>query len=622
MEESSPEFIDRAVPTDAAWPSLVAWQSCRVPLVVGVVAALLYFAGLGRMPLVDSSEGFHVAIAWEMATRGDWITPHFDGIRYFDKPPLLYWLIAGAFRLLGPSEWTARLWSVLAAVGVAALTAWLGVRLRSERAGLIAGLVAAANPGIFLFGRFAKPDLLFVFFILLAFCGLIVTYQTASRRALLLAYGSLGVAVLAKDIMGALGPLTVFALFLTLTGERSRPSRWFPWSGVLLFIAITAPWHVVMELRNPGFLRYMLVDNHVLNIAELRLFPDEDVSLSAPEFLGATALAFFPWSLMLPSAFARVLRWPWRTVSDRLWLLVGLWAGGFLLVVAASPFKLPHYGLPALPALALLIGRVWDDVLARREGAPALRRILALPLIALTTVTLVSVAAYQGKVLIPSGTLSVVDLYSRNLGARGVGAAFIPYEQLVPWLAVVAIIFGAGALGVAVSAIREHPAGGLVSLLVVVVAFLPVTSKGMTLLAEVRSPRPIIEFLTRMVETGDVVVHEGAMENTGSMVFALGQPVKILNGLRSNLAFGATFPEGRDTVWSDKRLWREWDGPSRIFLVSVEAPARSAVNGLPAERVRLLLEAGGRRLYSNRDVEVQKAKALVLDRRGRSTSVD
>jgi 4-amino-4-deoxy-L-arabinose transferase-like glycosyltransferase len=622
MEESPPGHAGGSASTDVEprARALCTWRTARVPLVVALAAALLYFAGLGHMPLVDASEGFHVAIAWEMATRGDWITPHFDGIRYFDKPPLLYWLTAGTFRVFGLSEWTARLWPVLAAVGVATLTAWLGARLSSPRVGLVAGLMVAANPGIFLFGRFAKPDLLFVFFILLAFCGLTVAYQTASRRALLLAHASLGAAVLAKDILGVLGPLAVFALFLTLTGDRSRPSRWVPWSGVLLFILITVPWHAAMELRNPGFLRYMLIDNHILNVAELRVFPDEDVSLNAPEFLGATALAFFPWSLTLPWSFHRIFRRPWGTDTDRLWVLIGLWAAGFLAVVAASPFKLPHYGLPAFPALALLAAKVWDDVLARRAGAPALRRILALPLVVLITVTLVSLAAWTRRVLVPSGVLSVVDLHNRNQGAKGVGAPFIPYEQLVPWLAVVTAIFAVGSLGVGLGLVRNRPIAGLASLMLVVVAFLPVTSQGMTLLAEARSPRPIIEFLARTVGPDDVVVHEGAMENTGSLVFALGRQVKILNGLRSNLAFGATFPEGRHAVWNVEQLRREWDGPRRIFLVSAEATTGSVVNGLPGERVRLLLEVGGRRLYSNCDVEVPQTKPVVS--RERSTTVD
>ncbi len=592
--------------------ALGGWTSWRVPVVVGLAAATFYLAGLGRMPLVDASEGFHVAIAREMARHGDWITPHFDGVRYFDKPPLLYWLIAGTFRVVGPSEWAARLWTVLASVGVATLTAWLGVRLASERVGLIAGLVAVANPGTYLFGRFAKPDLLFVFFIGLAFCGLVTAYQTASRRALLLAYASLAATVLAKDLLGALGPLAVFALFLALAGEGRRLSRWLPWWGVLLFVALVVPWHAAVEARNPGFLKYMLVDNHVRNIAEQRVFPDEDVSLGALEFLGATALAFFPWSLTAPWGLVRALRPPWRTEVDRLWLLIGLWAAGFLAVVAASPFKLPHYGLPALPALALLVGKVWDDVLERREGAPGLRRFLAPPLLAFVAAAVVAAVAWRGRVLLPSGMLSVVDLYRRNQHAKGVDAAFIPYAQLVPWLAVVAVIFGAGALGVALSALRGRPLAGLVSLGLAIVAFLPVTARGMTMLAEVRSRRPIIDFLARTMEHGDVVVHEGAMENTGSLVFALGQPVKILNGLRSNLAFGATFPEGREVMWNDAELRREWSGPRRVFLVSVEAPERSAVWDLPPGSVQLLLEAGGRRLYSNRRAEVVRTG----DRRG------
>jgi 4-amino-4-deoxy-L-arabinose transferase-like glycosyltransferase len=231
------------------------------------VTAALYFGRLGQVPLVDASEGFHIAIAWEMVARGDWITPHFDGVRYFDKPPLLYWLMAAAFQLVGRSEWSARFWLALAVVGTATLVAWLGTRLGSERLGLIAGLMVAANMEVFLFGRLAKPDLLFVFFILLAFAGFIVAYQSASRRALLVCYASLGAAVMAKDLLGALGPLAAFALFFVLTRERFKTSWWMPWAGVALLLVLAVPWHAVMEWRNPGFLWYMVVDNHILNLA-------------------------------------------------------------------------------------------------------------------------------------------------------------------------------------------------------------------------------------------------------------------------------------------------------------------------------------------------------------------
>ena len=118
-------------------------------LALGVVG-LLYFVGLGRAPFFDPSEGFHVQIARTMAEGGDWITPHVNGVRYFDKPPLLYWLMAATFRAVAPGETAARLWPAVAAVGVVAVTMRLGTLLAGARVGLLAGLFTAANLGVFL----------------------------------------------------------------------------------------------------------------------------------------------------------------------------------------------------------------------------------------------------------------------------------------------------------------------------------------------------------------------------------------------------------------------------------------------------------------------------------------
>src|SRR5512145_1906267 len=108
-----------------------------IPLGVAVVAAALYFAGLGEAPLLDPPEGFHAEIAREMGESGDWLTPRLNRVRYFDKPPLQYWLTATGFTVGGVSPFTARTWSALAAVACAAVTAQIGVVLGGPRVGLL-----------------------------------------------------------------------------------------------------------------------------------------------------------------------------------------------------------------------------------------------------------------------------------------------------------------------------------------------------------------------------------------------------------------------------------------------------------------------------------------------------
>lgn len=587
--------------------------TAKVVLGVAVVAGALFLPGLGNAPFVDPPEGFHAAIAWEMLRHGDWITPHLDGVRYFDKPPLLYWLLAGAFRALGPREAAARLGSALPALGVAALTAWLGLRLGGARVGLIAGLVVAANLELFLFARLVKPDLLFVLCILLAFAGFLEAYLRREagrdgRWGLLACYGALGATVLAKDLLGAVGPLVTVAVFFAVTRERNVARRWIPWAGVLLFLAIAAPWYALAEIRNPGFLWYTVVDNHLLNLARDRVFPDEDVPLSALEFLAVTAIGFMPWCLAAPWALWRRLRGPWPAGEERGWLLLALWAVGSLAVCTFSPVKLPHYGLPAFPALALLVAKLWDEVLERVPGAPSPRALLVPPLVLFAAAGTAAFLAWKGYVALPAGALSSADLATRNVAARGANLPFMSAEQLAPLLRSLAAIFGLGALAATLGLALRRPTIGLGALLAAMLAFLPFAAEGFALFARSRSVQMLSDAVTLRAAPGDVLAHEGALENSGAWLLALDPPgrtptpapVKVVNGLVSSLAFGAAFPEARDTFWDADRLATAWRGDRRVFLLSASGLERSVIRQLPPDRVYLLLAAGGRRLYSNR----------------------
>ncbi|HET7342447.1 MAG TPA: glycosyltransferase family 39 protein [Methylomirabilota bacterium] len=557
----------------------------------------MYLLGLGAAPFIDPPEGFHAAIAQSVRLSGDWITLRLDGVRYFDKPPLLYWLTALSFAAAGPVAAAARVWPALAAVGIAAVTAWIGAMLAGPRVGLLAGLLIAANMGSFVFGRQVKPDLLFIFFIMLAFAGFVVAYRGRGRWGLALFYAALGLAALTKDFLGALGPLGVVAAFLWITRERPY-AAWAPWWGVLLLLAIAVPWYAALELESRGFLWYTVVDNHVLNFARQRVFPDEDVPLGSLQFLGVTLVAFLPWVLAAPWALVRALRGPWPDAEARLWGLLALWAVLVIGFFTLSPFKLPHYGLPAFPALALLVARVWDDSIEALPGAVA-PRVLIVPIAAvLALVGAVLALAALGRLPVPGGALESVEMAARNAAARGHAVASSPMEGFLPIMIKGALTFGAATLALAWAAWRRWPAAGIGIALAAMIAFLPMAGEGMALFARGRSAHPIVEALTRRLGPADVVVHEGPLENTGSLLLAVARPVHVVHGLQSNLAFGATFPEARDVFWSPERLQAAWAEPGRCFLVSTVEPARSVARTL--NPVHVLADGGGRWLYSNR----------------------
>ncbi len=575
-------------------------MTAKVLLGVAAVAAALFFMRLGGAPFLDPPEGIHAEIAWEILRHGDWITLHLAGVPYFDKPPLLYWLMASSFAVFGPTEWAARIWSALPAVAVAVLTARLGMLLGSLRVGLLAGLMVATNLELFLFGRMVKPDLLFVALILLAFLAFAHAYRGGGRPALWLFYGALGLAALAKDILGVVGPLMAVALFFYLTRESDAWPRWVPWSGVALLLAIAVPWYAIAELRNRGFLWYTIVDNHVLAVARQRVFPDEDVPLSALEFLGVTAVGFFPWALALPWALWRALRRPWETAEARLWLLLGLWTVGVIGFFTFSPFKLPHYGLPAFPAMALLVAKLWDEGIEGESDAPSLRGLLWPPLIGLVLIAAASTLTWRGVLGLSPEAVSVADMASRNLAAQGQQASLDFLSQFRPLIGGVALVCGLGAAGIALSLWRRQPALGVGALLATMLAFLPISVEGLSIFAKGRSVRPIAEAVTIRMASGDIVAHEGAIENSASALLILNRPVKIVNGLQSNLSFGSTFPSAREIFWDGRALADAWRGPRRVFLISGVRPAKSLTRDLPPDRTHLLVATGGRWLYSNR----------------------
>src|SRR5262245_1058960 len=130
---------------------------------MGVVAlaAILYLWGIWSLPLSDPDAGMYADIGARMEASGDWVTPWFNGLRYLEKPPLLYWLIASTYRLAGPSDWGAHLWPALAGIAGVALAYAIGRETFGPHVGTLAGLALATTIGYFVYARVVSTDLLF-----------------------------------------------------------------------------------------------------------------------------------------------------------------------------------------------------------------------------------------------------------------------------------------------------------------------------------------------------------------------------------------------------------------------------------------------------------------------------
>ena len=569
-----------------------------IPLGVSVIVAALVFAGLGDAPFIDPPEGFHAVVAHTMSARGDFVTPRFDGVRSFDTPPLLYWLLSTAFALGGPTAAAARYWPALSGVAVAALTAATGVLIGGARVGLLAGLMVAANLGIFLHARLVEPDVLFIAFVTLAYAGFAAAYLgRGGRRGLAVFYAGLALAAITKDVVLAVGAVVAVGVFLFITRERPL-GPWVPWWGIAVLAALPVAWYFAVERRNHGFVWYTVVDGHILRYLHDRHFPDGHASVPTLDFLVATVVAFLPWSLAAPWAIARSFRRPWRTATDRLWVLFAVWAvhADFLHGVAVQARSRRSAGVPS-PRASRRAG------VGRHAGGRATRarsRTLLMPIFAVVGAAgIIATLAWRGAIDARAQPLRWLDAATRNLGPR---AQELPHESLVLGSVLVSssVIFGCAAIALAVAVWRGWTELGITAALGAMLALLPVAGRAMADSALARSTTPIVEALRLRLHGSDLLAHEGAIEQSASVVLALDRPITIVNGRVSTLAFGATFDEARDVFWDGARLRAAWAEPGRHFLVSVAAAERSVVTTLPRDSVHLLVASGGRRLYSNR----------------------
>ena len=555
-----------------------------------LVVAPFFVLGLGGVAFDDPGEGMHAEIARELSASGDLLRLTLNGVAYVDKPPLLYTLLATGFALGGASETSARLVPALAALAAVAATAWLGARLLGARGGFVAGAALATSCGFFVYGRYVRPETLFVAAIATGFALSLSGVMEGRRLRILFGLAAFGVAGLAKDPLGALLPPVAIGVALTGCGAARPVRRWLPPSGLAALVLLGLGWYVAAGFATPGFASYTVIDNHVLNVLRARRFPDEDVPLSALEFLVVAALGALPWLVPASVVVWRLVRArAWRDPEEAPWTALTLWAVGVFAITAMSAFRLPHYGLPAYPAIALLAARGWRELGARRLAAAhaVLFAVLA---------GVCGVAWVRGPVAL-HGVLDATDVATRK--AASTGGVVVDAAMFVPLLGVGALAFAAGALLLAALAVADReaalPAYAVIGTLLLV---LPAVASGLAASAAARAVKTVALEVAARMEPGDVLVHEGPLENSGALEWYSGVRPVIVDGGRSVLAFGASRPESAEAFWDAARLAVVWRGERRVWLVTGRRPAASLIGTLPA--ARLIASGGGRRLYVNR----------------------
>lgn len=371
-----------------------------------------------RPPLIDPDEGRNAEVAREMLAGNDYIVPSFHGLPYLDKPALFFDLIILSYRLFGQNEFSARLPSILFALGTLAVT-WA---LARDRFGIGrawgATAILASAPLFLIFARTVIFDMALTFFVALA----IWLGQRGCRGwrwAGVLAWIPIALAVLVKGPVGLLLPILGTVALTIASGRPYRLGRFFHPLGFVVFAACLAPWLWAVEAREPGFIRYALLVETVERLTAPTFHRTGPVWYYVPILL----LGLFPWSVAavtwLPGWIRGAARGDLKNPSADRGFLAAFAA--ILVFFSLSQSKLGGYVLPAIPLAAILL----SGGLSRRSHAWPLA---------------------SGLILIPFGIAAIMISRSGRLlesWTRQPGEPTEAVAQVVLSIGIVSIVIGA-----------------------------------------------------------------------------------------------------------------------------------------------------------------------------------
>ena len=354
-----------------------------------LICFFTFFWRLGSVPLFDLDEGLYVSCSRQMVLSGDYITPRLNTHQsappytsptpFFEKPIMVYWLSAGAQRLLGVTEWAARLPVALLSLFTTLLVAYMGACWFGRRAGFLAGVLYAIAPMTIADSRQMTTDAILVFWFLLTFfaftrlmgIGKIPELSSKQRWGyVVLFWFGIASALLTKGAVAILLPGLIISIFLGMTTNGQGIAKWKKvWHrlnslkivfGVTFLFLLAAPWHFAIaqhaerDMDGRTFIQEYIIRQHIGR------FRGGDKVHNAPPYtyIGYFLMGFFPWGSFAPVAFRRRLPTGVQDPQEgdsHLFLLIWFWTIFVFFTLSAA--KLPTYIVPIYPAAALLLGR-------------------------------------------------------------------------------------------------------------------------------------------------------------------------------------------------------------------------------------------------------------------------
>ena len=328
----------------------------------------VYFVYLGANTIWDANEAFYVETPRHMVESGDYVTPVFNGQPRLNKPVLSYWIVAGLYNLFGVSVTVERLGIAIGAMGILLATFLVGRALHSPLTGLLATIIVASAPRMVMFSRRIFIDIWITCFMALTLaCFVMALREPARRRSWLLAmYAAIGLGVLTKGPVALFFPVVVAAIWMTMSGRWHEVRGAMILPGVLVVIAIVAPWYVALYLQHgwDPILTFFVGENLGRYTGEM---PTEGRGLLfyVPVLLGD----LFPWAPLVLVPLVTAWRSPVAPETNdagQVRRILWIWIVTITAVFSLSESKQDLYIFPVVPAVAALVAHT---LLTRRSGA-------------------------------------------------------------------------------------------------------------------------------------------------------------------------------------------------------------------------------------------------------------
>ncbi|MFQ5427357.1 MAG: phosphatase PAP2 family protein [Thermodesulfobacteriota bacterium] len=324
------------------------------------------FFKLGGYLVFDVDEAVFSEATREMVVTGDVITPSYNFEPRYDKPILFYWAMAGAFKLFGVSEFSARFPSAAFGAMLVLMTFLFVRRMKSFKAALWSSLVLLLNIEFFVYSHSAVTDMTLCFFISAALFSAYTAVKTENKKLFLAFWAASALAMLTKGIIGLLFPFSITFLYLIIKKDFSSVKRLLNPRYILLFLLIAMPWFLLeYNARGWEFIDAFIIKHH------FKRFTGVISSHGGPPYFYVLILliGFFPWVTHLPEALLKGIKGIKKASQEKdIYLFASIWFLFIFFFFSVSRTKLPNYIFPAIPACSVLVGLLISSRIERGNG--------------------------------------------------------------------------------------------------------------------------------------------------------------------------------------------------------------------------------------------------------------